>query len=159
MDWEKVSPQRFCDFMCFVKSADNRKQCWEWTGNTDRKGYGIFSYEGKNRKAHRWILSAIGVDVPDDKVVRHHCDNPRCVNPAHLAVGTQKENVQDRQDRGRGADRKGEKHPLARMNESSVKLMRNLKEQGWTHKELAERFPVSSQQAGKICRRENWRHI
>lgn len=68
--------------------------CWEFESYADRDGYRFFTYEGKEYKAHRLAMIFKGFN-PKGKVVMHHCDNPACVNPAHLEVATQKKNMQD----------------------------------------------------------------
>ena len=85
-------------FWRFVSKNDG---CWLWTGNLDRKGYGRF-YDGiRSVAAHRFSFALHHGPFDLSLVVRHHCDNPRCVNPQHLAVGTQAENVKDMFQRGR----------------------------------------------------------
>lgn len=96
----------------FWSKVDRRgaDECWSWTASTFRHGYGKFQLgrddehpDGRVAYAPRvaWEL-ANGRAIPDGKVVRHHCDNPPCCNPAHLAVGTQAENTSDMVRRGRG---------------------------------------------------------
>jgi hypothetical protein len=79
--------------------------CWLWSGATDGDGYGVFSaklVEKTYKKAHRFSLSLATETALDDRlVVLHACDNPRCVNPAHLSLGTTRDNVQDRVAKGR----------------------------------------------------------
>jgi hypothetical protein len=75
--------------------------CWEWTAGT-QYGYGRFVLGGRTFKAHRLSYEiSVGV-IPDGLKVLHHCDNPPCVNPAHLFVGTHADNVRDREAKGRG---------------------------------------------------------
>ena len=77
-------------------------ECWPWTGCRTKRGYGRIAYQGGVENAHRlaWILS--GGDDPSGLEVRHRCDNPPCVNVAHLQLGTHLENMQDIWRRGRG---------------------------------------------------------
>lgn len=81
-----------------VKKTDN---CWFWTAGTFDDGYGKFKFEKKNRKAHRisWLLT--NGDIPEGMLVCHHCDNPLCVKPSHLFLGTPKDNTQDMIKKGR----------------------------------------------------------
>lgn len=83
--------------------------CWEWTGMTNNYGYGLIQDSGRNGKrwfAHRYSWYIHNGDIPEPKgyhgaVVRHKCDNRLCVNPEHLEIGTQVDNVNDMDDRGR----------------------------------------------------------
>lgn len=88
----------------------DRGPCWVWTGLRDESGYGIFhvTLSGRYRKAraHRWLLGVLRGQHLTREVVGaedgcHHCDNPPCVNPAHLYVGTRKQNIADAVERGR----------------------------------------------------------
>ena len=74
-------------------------KCWWWTATQNHEGYGNFHHKGKNKAAHRFSFFITYGYYPE--VVRHKCDNPRCVNPFHLQAGTQKENCQDTVARGR----------------------------------------------------------
>lgn len=97
--WEKVN-----------KTAPNG--CWVWTGQTHGFGYGyVRGPDLKKARAHRLSYEMAKGAIPDGFVVRHMCDNPSCVNPAHLEVGTMADNIQDRDRRGRTAigDRHGQR--------------------------------------------------
>lgn len=84
--------------------------CWEWTGHRDPKGYGKFmvTKSSGTTTAHRYSYEMAHGPIPDGLMVRHSCDNPPCVNPAHLAVGTAQNNADDIADHGRR--RTGEDH-------------------------------------------------
>ena len=88
------------------------KECWIWTGAVDKDGYGVFAFGRSTIQAHRFsYLTVVGelppdmTDLPDGEKVKmvllHSCDTPRCVNPYHLKIGTQKENMQDCSKKGR----------------------------------------------------------
>ena len=78
--------------------------CVEWTGHIDANGYGRFSADGKPRWAHRVSWEIAHGKIPYGKNVLHKCDNPKCVNPDHLFLGTQKDNVLDMRNKGRGVN-------------------------------------------------------
>lgn len=101
---------------------DKSGECWVWTGYTDQKGYGRL----RERRGTPWILShrlayniANGVELPQDVLVLHSCDNPPCCNPAHLRPGTHAENHADMMARGRHAH--GERHRKAARNAKALR--------------------------------------
>jgi hypothetical protein len=94
------------DFSEFVDKSPEHGGCWVWTGGTNRKGYGWFGGHGQRGLAHRLSLNEVE-PCPDPALFAcHHCDNPPCVNPAHLYWGTVVDNVRDMIER-RGAPGKG----------------------------------------------------
>lgn len=133
--------------------------CWEWQGNAPGGRYGHFSFGLRTVKAHRWLYEVVVGPIPDDLLLRHKCDNPRCVRPTHLEPGTHADNARDKVERGRMVDRQGEKHPLARLSETEVREIRRLSSLGFTQTALSQQFGVARGQIGKIVTRVNWRHI
>jgi hypothetical protein len=81
---------------------DLRTGCWLWTAAHDRDGYGSIYVDGKKEQAHRVAYALFVGPVPEGDWVLHRCDTPACVNPDHLYLGTNKQNVADRENRGRG---------------------------------------------------------
>ena len=85
------------------KHTDNG--CWEWQGNYNHGGYGVFWIDGQNRMAHRIVFKMLNMIEPtSDIMVCHHCDNPKCVLPNHLFFGTAKDNALDMVAKGRDAN-------------------------------------------------------
>lgn len=76
-------------------------ECWEYQGNTNRGGYGTLEWRGRKWKAHRVAYTLAKGEIPDGLEVLHSCDNPPCVNPEHLRVGSQSDNMRDAFGRGR----------------------------------------------------------
>ena len=115
-------------FWSKVNRADD-DQCWNWQASLDTRGYGNFGIasEGKFKmqRAHRvaWELTH-GAHSASGKVVCHRCDNRRCVNPGHLFLGTQSDNMQDCVAKGRLGDRCGANNPRSRLQESDVEAIR-----------------------------------
>lgn len=98
----ELTPERIDRFWTKVERG-TPDECWTWTAEKHSNGYGIFTdwTGGRHRfLAHRMALLIAGV-VVGDQVVRHDCDNPPCVNPAHLRTGTQADNIRDAVERGR----------------------------------------------------------
>ena len=93
---KRMSPQ--ARFNTFVRRTS---ACWTWQGFTDKDGYGTFKVSGKSVRAHRFAFELTNGAVPLGLSVLHLCDNPSCVRSDHLYVGTQRDNVRDRDSRGR----------------------------------------------------------
>ena len=135
--------------------------CWEWTAYRNKGGYGKIARGGsKNERirAHRlsWILH--NGPIPTGAVVCHRCDNPGCVNPYHLFLGTQKDNLQDAQRKGRMA--RGERNHHAKLSRNQVLEIRAQYASGNTStRALATKYGVSQTSISTIVRREVWKHI
>jgi hypothetical protein len=127
--------------------------CWEWMGQTDR--YGKFSF-GNEQLAHRasWIIH--NGTIPDGLNVLHKCDNPSCVNPEHLFLGTHTDNMQDKIKKGRANPRQGEAHPMAKYTEEQVRYIRTC---GKKSKELAMEFGCNYTYIDQIKRGDIWTKV
>lgn len=105
-------------------AAPSDEACWEWAGTKFPFGHGyLLSGGAKTPKvaAHRLSYELFVGPIPRGLFVLHHCDNPSCVNPAHLYIGTNADNMRDVRVRGR---QRGERHPRHRLTEHSVALVR-----------------------------------
>ena len=133
--------------------------CWLWTASTMKNGYGRFGLPRDGHKftelAHRASLKLRGTDVPDDAVVMHTCDTPACVNPQHLRLGTQKDNIQDASRKGRMVSPKpvGTDNARAALSLEQHAEMLALLYSGYTRAEVARYFRVSWQTANNYSRR------
>ena len=138
--------------------------CWEWMASKDTKGYGQFWVEGATHpwKAHRVAyLLEYGVN-PDKQFVCHRCDNPACVRPDHLFLGTHIDNMQDMKRKGRagGFNKRipaGESNPRAKLCIADVFEIRRLySARTHTQVELARQFGIGQSQISRIVRGEEW---
>lgn len=132
--------------------------CCEWTGAKIPDGYGSLQVCYKHTLAHRFSYEITIGPIPKGLYVLHKCDNPACVNPDHLFIGTQKDNVQDCISKGRftRSDRRGEKCPTSKLTEKDVIYIR---QSNLLQRELAEHFGVTRQAIGDIRSRRNWSHV
>ena len=134
--------------------------CIEWTAMVHRDfPYGLFYWKGRNRVAHRVAWRLAYGSFPDGQVVRHKCDNPRCVNVDHLELGSQADNVADMVERGRQYDRTGENNPKVRLNEVAVRVIRYMAAKGVPHRKLARVHGVHKSTVTAIVRGLSWTHV
>jgi hypothetical protein len=138
-----------------------KHECWEWQASFFPDGYGLFWFSGRNFRAPRFAYKITYGDPPPDKPwVLHKCDNPVCVNPAHLEAGTCSKNTRDAFLRGRIKPRRGEKHPLAKLTEKDVRAIRRLWERGgMSVAEIKQRYDVTADTIKMIIRRDTWKHV
>lgn len=138
----------------FWAKVDKSGACWVWTGSKGPTGYGAFGIGPKNYRAHRVSFELAFGAIPDGLDVCHRCDNPPCVNPAHLFVGTVRDNMADRDEKGRC--QKGERHVRAKLNAESCLA---IYESADPAKKIAKRFGISLRTVGRIRKAETWRHV
>lgn len=146
----------------FWSKVQKTNTCWNWTAFVNHNGYGRFSFKSKPMHAHRFSWELHNGPIPDGLNVLHRCDNPKCVNPSHLFLGTQKDNVKDMVKKNRQSNkmgRKGESHSQNKLNEANIKRIRELYLKSFTQKELAKLFKVSQSQISRIVNNKNWGHI
>ncbi len=150
--------ERFWDKV--VRASD--EECWPWTGFCEAQGYGIIAIGRATRvKAHRVSWEIHFGEIPEGMCVCHHCDNPPCVNPAHLYVGTRADNNRDRGLRKRGKEHRqyGASNDNAKLTEDDVRAIIACLQTGKSQIAVAEMFGVSQPQISKIARGEAWSHL
>jgi len=137
-------------------------ECWNWTMYRNEDGYGRLSWNGRLRSAHRlskYLYGEITWKQFKDKslVLMHTCDNPPCINPYHLKIGTQLENIADRVKKGRCA--RGEKKWSSKMKDPDVILLRELWDLRYSAEELSEIFNIAVPTVKQIAYRQKWKHL
>jgi hypothetical protein len=142
--WEKVSVQM--------------EGCWEWLGAHDRYGMIKFGSGDNNWLAHRvsWIIH--NGPIPEGVCVLHKCDNTLCCRPDHLFLGTQLDNIHDRDKKRRGVQMYGEKHWKAKLSEKDVAEIRALQDILSTT-ELSRNYGVTHGQIRFVQNRQSWKHV
>lgn len=135
------------------------EQCWTWPGHLDEDGYGSLKHEKRPYRAHRvsWAIHSGRMPCADE-VVRHTCDNPPCVNPAHLLVGTVTDNNRDTVQRERRKDQRGEGHPNAKLTEIQVMEIRELAGT-ISERKLALKYGVSAPTISDVVTQRTWAHV
>lgn len=134
-------------------------ECWEWTGSRRRHGYGAMNIARVAWTAHRLSYALHYGDLPAGAFICHRCDNPPCVNPAHLYAGTPADNVRDIDARDRRVVVRGERNGHAVLTEQAVLEIRALAESGVRHADIADEFGVSKPTISAVATRRNWRHV
>jgi hypothetical protein len=134
-------------------------RCWVWTRGRDVDGYGTIWRAGTNAKAHRVSFEINGGSIPDGLFVCHKCDNPSCVNPDHLFLGTALENKRDCVRKGRLSPPIGEAHGRARLTAKQVLDIRSRPAYRGLTVNLAKEFGVHHMTISLIRNRKKWVHI
>ncbi len=143
--------------MKHVKRPDDVNECWEWTGYKTPNGYGWCGFENKSEFTHRVAFRLWKGDIPPKMVVRHTCRN-KCVNPAHLEIGTYSEN--NTKDRIRdGTDNQGSKNSQSKLTDDNIREIRQRRLAGEKLLSIAEKFDVKENSISRICAGLTWKHV
>lgn len=142
------------------------EKCWPWMAKSRTSGYGVIALGGRHEKkilAHRAMWEMVNGPIPDGAgyhgtIVMHTCDNRLCCNPAHLRLGTQRDNVRDMDTKGRRrtSAHKGERHHNARFTEAEIIEIRT---SPLGNANLGRQYGVARQVIGNIRQRKSWRHL
>ena len=156
-------------FLLYISNSVHPNGCWIWEGLFSHNGYGRFRLTGGKRiPSHRYSYELFKGKIKKGLLVCHSCDNPSCVNPEHLWVGTTKENMQDMCQKGRSyfqthakkiKRRKGVNHHKAKLTEKEVLEIRKLSNQGFTNRALGIKFNISEYTISPIILGKTWTHI
>lgn len=129
-----------------VNSTDPNK-CWEWQAAHTKRGYGCFAYQGRQDMAHRVSYKLFVGAIPANHDVCHKCDNPACINPGHLFVGTRSDNMQDMAQKGRHSSPR-------KLSPAKERKVRHLYASGnFSQSQLGQMFGMSQTGIGKLIRR------
>lgn len=129
--------------------------CWEWTKARDKDGYGIIKVNNRQSRAHRASFVEFNGEIPDGLIVRHRCDNPCCINPEHLELGSHKDNTRDAIERGRRSSI-GVDNVKAKLTPKDVLEIYN-DPRGCVA--LSALYNVQPAAISKIKRGVSWRHV
>lgn len=131
--------------------------CWLWIGYRDAEGYGHLSAWPTVIAAHRFSFELAHGPIPDGMAVRHRCDNPPCVNPAHLEQGTAIDNNRDKALRGRDAT--GERHGMARYSEDAAREVKARLARGESQTAIAQALGMNRATVHKIAVGKHWKEV
>lgn len=147
----------------FKSKIDFTDSCWIWTTGKFKDGYGQYWADGRGISAHRYSWMKVYGEIPDGLFVCHTCDNPPCVNPLHMFLGTLQENTRDMKVKGRAA--KGEQNGNSKLTQTQVEEIRKLYTPGkagykseYSVMGLARKYGVGTSTVHSIVRNQIWRN-
>ena len=140
----------------FWTSVNKTESCWLWTKSRDKDGYGKASKKHRSLRAHQyaWILTY--GPIPDGQHILHRCDNPPCVRPDHLFVGTQADNVQDAMRKGRRRILRGKECSWSKLSDEEIERIRSLRGH-MTQRRIAQEFGITQGHVSGIQRNKKRR--
>lgn len=141
----------------FWEKVDKSGECWEWAASRVAGRYGQFWLNGRHVKPHRYSWESVNGPIPRGLFVCHHCDNPGCVNPDHLFLGTPADNMKDRDCKGRNA--RGERNGGAKITEGCVERIKDLLSCKVPIEQIARYFDIGPTQVRRIRDGESWAHV
>jgi hypothetical protein len=144
----------------FLEAIDiNPNGCWIWNKSLDSKGYGNCWCDGKMEHAHRVSWKIHHGVIPAGIWVLHHCDVRDCVNPMHLFLGTNDDNMRDMDVKGRRRSAVGEINGRSKLTEQAVRQIRAMHERGYSQAMMCRRFRVSASVMGRVVHHKSWKHV
>jgi hypothetical protein len=142
----------------FWEKVDKSGDCWEWTAGRIPSGYGSVYYQEQRQPAHRVAWQLVNGPIPPGMFVCHRCDNPPCVRPDHLFLGTPADNSADRDRKGRSNPPRGERS-RTRLTADDVIVIRDMRRLGASQAWLGRAYGLSPTAIAHICHRRTWRHV
>lgn len=139
-----------------VRKTDD---CWFWTGSKSDRGYGKIYWNGKTVRANRVSWELHFGPIPEDQDVLHKCDNPACVRPDHLFLGTHLQNMQDRDRKKRRKPPQGEKHGCAKLTKEKIIEIRALGKLKIKQRDIGKQFGITQATVWRILHRKLWTHV
>jgi|SRR5215475_5298108 len=133
--------------------------CWPWMGQRLRSGYGVLSIDGRMQRAHRVMWELEHGSIPDGMWVLHHCDNPPCVNPNHLWLGTHSDNMRDMKQKGRAGRYRGPHIWRRKFSDNEVEAIRKMRDEDWTVTAIAKQFDCSISMIHNICSGKQYKEV
>ena len=128
--------------------------CWEWQGCRTPAGYGQVRVNNLLWLAHRYAYASCVASIPEDLIIMHACDNPACVRPSHLRLGTHRQNMLDKEAKGHG--NAGAANGQAKLSAVDVETIRELFARGTSQAELGRMYKVNRSCIWKIVHRTHW---
>lgn len=142
-----------------AKVEKDESGCWNWMEYKNHKGYGQFRLDGRMQGSHRVAFQIYLGEIPKGMCVCHQCDNPSCVNPDHLFLGTNADNVRDCVNKGRQVDPSGEKNGRSKLKEEDTRIIRMMCAKGVHQADIAKEFGVSQPTISAIVCGRTWTNI
>ena len=147
--WERVEAQTVID----------EKGCHIFTGTKDECGYGRIWQSKKLVRLHRATYEKLHGEIPKGLVILHKCDVPACINPDHLVLGTQGDNVKDMNIKNRNNNVRGSKHGMAKLIEADIPVIRKRLANNDTYVSIAKDYGVTADMIRHIKMGRAWRHV
>lgn len=146
-------------FWARVDRSSGPNACWEWQAARQPTGYGAVWLGRRVAISHRVAWTLTNGPIPNGKHVCHHCDNPPCCNPEHLFLGTDDDNMRDKEQKGRANHSHSEARPSAKLTNDDVREIRRLLATGLMQREVADCYGVHDSQISRINSGHLWRHV